>query len=44
MVSHWEINQTSNEPVVRISTDAGGMFGPILNLATNGTISEIVEE
>jgi hypothetical protein len=38
-ISWWErANQTSNEPVLRISTDNGKTFGPILNLAANGTI------
>jgi hypothetical protein len=42
VVTWWEINQTTNEPVSRISTDAGQTFGPILNLATNGTIGQEV--
>jgi hypothetical protein len=29
------------EPVARISTDSGQTFGPIWNLATNGTIGEV---
>src|SRR5205823_1561704 len=29
-VTWWERNATSNEPVVRISTDNGKTFGPIL--------------
>jgi len=37
-VSWWERNATSNEPVLKISTDKGKTFGPILKLATNGTI------
>jgi hypothetical protein len=37
-VTWWERNATSNEPVLRISTDNGKTFGPILKLATNGTI------
>ena len=28
------------EPVVRISTDSGTTFGPILRLTSNGTIGE----
>lgn len=37
-VTWWERNQTSNEPVLRIGTDNGKTFGPILKLSTNGTI------
>jgi uncharacterized protein (UPF0333 family) len=37
-VTWWERNQTSDIPVMRISTDNGKTFGPILKLATNGTI------
>lgn len=37
-VSWWERNATSNEPVLRVSTDNGQTFGPLLKLATNGTI------
>jgi hypothetical protein len=39
-VSWWErANQTSNEPVLRISADNGKTFGPIIKLAANSTIS-----
>lgn len=38
MVTWWERNSTSNEPVAKISTDNGQTFGPVLRLATNGTI------
>jgi hypothetical protein len=38
IVSWWETNSTSSEPVLRFSTDNGGTFGPILRLASNGTI------
>jgi hypothetical protein len=38
IVTWWERNSTSNEPVARISTDNGVTFGPVLKLATNGTI------
>jgi hypothetical protein len=38
IVSWWETNSTSSEPVLRFSTDNGGTFGPVLRLATNGTI------
>jgi hypothetical protein len=44
VVSWWETNQTSDTPVARISTDAGETFGPVLRLATNGTISATEEE
>jgi hypothetical protein len=37
-VTWWERNQTSEEPVLRVSSDNGGTFGPILKLASNGTI------
>jgi hypothetical protein len=39
VVSWWETNQTSDIPVARISEDGGQTFGPMLMLATNGTIS-----
>jgi hypothetical protein len=39
VVSWWETNQTSDTPVARISTDAGETFGPMIMLATNGTLS-----
>jgi hypothetical protein len=44
VVSWWETNQTSDTPVARISTDAGETFGPVLMLATNGTIGVTEEE
>ncbi len=44
VVSWWETNQTSDIPVARISTDAGETFGPMLRLATNGTINGTEEE
>ncbi len=40
IVSWWETNSTSSEPVLRFSTDNGGTFGPVLRLATNGTIGQ----
>ena len=43
LVTYWELNQTSAEPVGRMSTDNGATFGPALKLATNGTIGEAVE-
>jgi hypothetical protein len=44
VVSWWEMNQTSDIPVARISNDGGETFGPMLRLATNGTISGTEEE
>lgn len=44
MVTWWERNSTSNEPVAKISTDNGATFGPVIRLATNGTIDETEEE
>jgi hypothetical protein len=38
VVTWWERNATSNEPVVTISTDNGTTFAPIMKLAANGTI------
>jgi hypothetical protein len=38
IITWWERNATSEEPVVRMSTDNGATFGPLLKLATNGTI------
>jgi hypothetical protein len=37
-VTWWERNATSEEPLLRTSTDKGATFGPILRLAANGTI------
>jgi hypothetical protein len=37
-ITWWERNSTSNEPVARISTDAGHTFGPLLYLSQNGII------
>jgi hypothetical protein len=39
LVTWWETNQTSDTPVGRLSTDGGQTFGPMMMLATNGTIS-----
>ena len=39
-VTWWERNQTSEEPVLRTSNNNGGTFGPLLRLASNGTIGE----
>jgi hypothetical protein len=38
VVTWWETNPTSNTPVMRISTDNGKTFGPIVNLSANGTV------
>jgi hypothetical protein len=38
IVTWWERNQTSNDPVFRASVDNGLTFGPLLKLGTNGTI------
>jgi len=43
IVTWWERNQTADEPVVRISTDNAETFGPVLKLATNGTIGQADE-
>jgi hypothetical protein len=40
IISWWERNQTAEEPVARISSDNGATFGPILRLATNGTLGQ----
>lgn len=40
IVTWWERNQTANEPVLRISSDNGETFGPLLKLASNGTIGQ----
>jgi hypothetical protein len=37
-VTWWERNETSDTPVARVSNDNGSTFGPMLMLATNGTI------
>jgi hypothetical protein len=37
-ITWWEHDATNNEPVMKISTDNGQTFGPMLKLATNGTI------
>ncbi|HYY67005.1 MAG TPA: hypothetical protein VE572_01520 [Nitrososphaeraceae archaeon] len=44
IVTWWERNSTSNEPVAKISTDGGQTFGPVLMLAANGTIGSTGEE
>src|SRR5918998_4054903 len=44
VVTWWETNQTGETPVMRVSNDNGATFGPILQLAPNGTIGEVAEE
>jgi hypothetical protein len=44
IITWWERNATSNEPVMKVSTDNGATFGPLLKLAANGTIGETAEE
>jgi hypothetical protein len=42
-VTWWETNQTSDTPVMKVSSDNsdnGATVGPLLTLATNGTIGE----
>ena len=38
IVSWWEMNQTSDTPVARVSNDAGATFGPLVMLGANGTL------
>ena len=38
VVTWWETNQTSDVPVMRISTDNGKTFGEIIKLSANGPI------
>jgi hypothetical protein len=44
VVTWWETNQTDDTPVMRVSSDNGVTFGPLLRLATNGTIGEAAGE
>jgi hypothetical protein len=37
-VTWWERNETANDPFMRVSSDNGLTFGPILSLPNNGTI------
>jgi hypothetical protein len=37
-VSWWERNATSNEPVMRVSSDNGKTFGELIYLSTKGRI------
>jgi hypothetical protein len=43
IVTWWERNQTAEEPIIRTSIDNGETFGPVLKLATNGTIGQADE-
>jgi len=43
VVTWWERNITSNEPVTRISNNAGETFGPMQQLSQNGTIGSGVQ-
>lgn len=43
VVTWWERNQTDDIPVMRVSNDNGATFGPVLMLATNGTIGAAEE-
>jgi hypothetical protein len=38
VVTWWETNQTSNVPVMRVSTDNGETFGETIMLSANGPI------
>jgi hypothetical protein len=44
VVTWWETNQTDDTPVMRVSNDNGATFGPVLTLATNGTIGQAAGE
>ena len=43
VVTWWETNQTDDTPVMRVSDDNGATFGPLMTLATNGTLGEEAE-
>ena len=43
VVTWWETNQTADLPMMRISTDIGAAFGPMLMLTNNGSIDEVLE-
>ena len=43
-ITWWERNQTADEPVAKISSDNGATFGPLLILATNGTVGQASAE
>jgi hypothetical protein len=44
IVTWWETNETDEIPIMRISSDNGETFGPILRLGANGTIGEELGE
>ena len=44
IVTWWETNETDEIPIMRVSSDNGETFGPILRLGANGTIGEETEE
>jgi hypothetical protein len=44
VVSWWEMNQTNDVPVARVSNDGGATFGGLIMLGANGTISVTEEE
>jgi hypothetical protein len=44
VVTWWETNETDDTPVMKVSNDNGATFGPLLTLATNGTLGEPVDE
>jgi hypothetical protein len=37
-ITWWERGESVYEPVIRISSDGGKNFGPLLKLAANGTV------
>ena len=43
IITWWERNKTSNEPMVRMSFDNGTTFGPLLKLATIGPIGRSLQ-
>ena len=43
VITWWERNVIGEEPVVRASADNGATFGPMLTIATNGTIGQAIE-
>lgn len=43
VITWWERNATGEDPVIRASADNGATFGPMLTLATNGTIRQATE-
>ena len=37
-ITWWEQNRTTHEPIIRISTDRGNTFGPVLKLSADNTL------